>query len=173
MEDNSDLSSRGRFLMIETLFTQALGLVAPWQVDHVNFVQEAGRIDFRVKFGAAIHACPACGEGAQPLHGRLARTWRHLDFFEYEAHLHAEVPRVAWVSERFAVQGLLPSNPLTKALAYARDRRFGLEVFLTDPDVPIDTNHLERTLRAIPMGRRNWLSCWTELGLGTSASSRA
>jgi len=105
--------------MIETLFTQALGLVAPWQVDHVNFVQEAGRIDFRVKFGAAIHACPACGEGAQPLHGRLARTWRHLDFFEYEAHLHAEVPRVAWVSERFAVQGLLPSNPLTKALTYA------------------------------------------------------
>ncbi|MGH9206322.1 MAG: transposase domain-containing protein, partial [Acidimicrobiales bacterium] len=40
----------------------------------------------------------------------------------------------------------------------------GLEVFLTDPDVPIDTNHLERALRAVPMGRRNWLFCWTELG---------
>jgi transposase len=36
--------------------------------------------------------------------------------------------------------------------------------YLTDPDVPIDTNHLERALRAIPMGRKNWMFCWTELG---------
>lgn len=70
----------------------------------------------------------------------------------------------AWVNQQFEAQGLLPSNPMTKALAYARERRFGLEVYLTDPDVPIDTNHLERALRAIPMGRRNWLFCWTELG---------
>lgn len=70
----------------------------------------------------------------------------------------------AWVNRQFETQGLLPSNPLTQALAYARDRRFGLEVFLTDADVPLDTNHLERALRAIPMGRKNWLFCWTELG---------
>ena len=70
----------------------------------------------------------------------------------------------AWVNQQFEAQGLLPSNPLTKALAYARERRFGLEVYLTDPDVPIDTNHLERALRAIPMGRKNWMFCWTELG---------
>jgi transposase len=70
----------------------------------------------------------------------------------------------AWVSRQFAAQGLLPSNPLTRALAYARERRYGLEVYLTDPEVPIDTNHLERALRAIPMGRKSWLFCWTELG---------
>lgn len=70
----------------------------------------------------------------------------------------------AWINQQFAAQGLLPTNPLTKALAYARERRFGLEVYLTDPDVPIDTNHLERALRAIPMGRKNWMFCWTELG---------
>lgn len=70
----------------------------------------------------------------------------------------------AWVNEQFEAQGLLPSNPLTKALAYARERRLGLEVYLTDADVPIDTNHLERALRAIPMGRKNWMFCWTELG---------
>jgi len=81
------------------------------------------------------------------------------------AHAKPVVERFfAWIGERFAVQGLLPSNPLTKALAYARDRRCGLEVFLTDPDVPIDTNHLERALRVVPMGRKNWLFCWTELG---------
>ena len=70
----------------------------------------------------------------------------------------------AWVQARFDAQGLLPTSPMTKALAYARERRLGLEVFLTDPDVPIDTNHLERALRAIPMGRKAWLFAWTELG---------
>ena len=69
-----------------------------------------------------------------------------------------------WVDGQFQRQGLLPSNPFTQALAYARERRAGLEVFLADPDVPVDTNHLERALRAIPMGRKAWLFCWTELG---------
>lgn len=58
-----------------------------------------------------------------------------------------------WIERQFQRQGLLPSNPFTKALAYARERRVGLEVFLTDPEVPVDTNHLERALRVIPMGR--------------------
>ena len=69
-----------------------------------------------------------------------------------------------WVDTQLQRQGLTPANPLTQALAYARERRAGLEVFLTDPDVPIDTNHLERALRVIPMGRKSWLFCWTELG---------
>jgi transposase len=69
-----------------------------------------------------------------------------------------------WIDKQFQAQGLLPSNPLLGALAYARDRREGLMVYLDDPEVPIDTNHLERALRVIPMGRKNWLFCWTELG---------
>ena len=77
-------------------------------------------------------------------------------------------PRVeaffAWIDQQFERQGLLPSNPFTQALHYARKRRVALEVFLTDPDVPMDTNHLERALRPIPMGRKNWNFCWTELG---------
>ena len=28
----------------------------------------------------------------------------------------------------------------------------------------INTNHLERALRVIPIGRKNWLFSWTELG---------
>ena len=62
-----------------------------------------------------------------------------------------------WVADTAADTGLLPSNPLSKALAYAHKRRAGLEVFLSDADVPIDTNHLERGLRVIPMSRRAWL----------------
>lgn len=77
-------------------------------------------------------------------------------------------PRVqaffTWVDQQFEQQGLLPKNPLTKALAYVRERRAGLSVFLEDADVAIDTNHIERALRPIPMGKKNWLFCWTEVG---------
>lgn len=79
----------------------------------------------------------------------------------------------AWMNEHFEDQGLLPSNPLTKALAYARDRRFGLEVYLAYPDVPIDSNHLERARRAIPCGARIGCSAGPTLALRTSGSCRA
>jgi hypothetical protein len=69
-----------------------------------------------------------------------------------------------WVDRQLERQGFTPTHPFIKALVYAKDRRLGLEVFVTDPDVPIDTNHLERALRVIPMGRKSWLFCWTELG---------
>lgn len=59
---------------------------------------------------------------------------------------------------------LLPSNPFTKALHYALDREDALRVFLEYPNVPVDTNHLEREIRPIAVGRKNWLFCWTELG---------
>lgn len=69
-----------------------------------------------------------------------------------------------WVDKKFEHLGLLPSNPFLKALAYIRDRREELKVYLRDADVPIDTNHLERALRVVPIGRKNWMFCWTELG---------
>ena len=59
---------------------------------------------------------------------------------------------------------LFHASPLAKALRYALERRLGLEVFLDDPEVAIDTNHLERALRPIPMGKRNWLFTSTEVG---------
>ena len=70
----------------------------------------------------------------------------------------------AWCRKQCERVDLLPKSPLAKALRYALEREDGLSVFLTDPRVAIDTNHLERGLRPVPMGRRNWLFAWTELG---------
>ena len=70
----------------------------------------------------------------------------------------------AWCREQCGRADLLPKSPLAKALKYALDREAGLSVYLSDADVPMDTNHLERGLRPIPMGRRNWLFAWTKLG---------
>ncbi len=69
-----------------------------------------------------------------------------------------------WCDDQCHRADLLPSNPLSKALQYAMARRVSLQVFLADRDVPIDTNHLERGIRPIAMGRRSWLFCWIELG---------
>lgn len=69
-----------------------------------------------------------------------------------------------WVRRQRQREDLVPKDPFSKALMYLANRETELSVFLSDPDVPIDTNHLERLIRPIPMGRRNWLFCWTELG---------
>jgi len=59
---------------------------------------------------------------------------------------------------------LLPTNPYTKAASYARERDKALRVFLDDPGVRLDTNHLERQIRPVAVGRKNWLFCTTEVG---------
>lgn len=69
-----------------------------------------------------------------------------------------------WCQGQLQRSDLVPSNPLSKALGYVLPREDKLRVFLEDPDLPLDTNHLERALRPIPMGRKAWLFCWTELG---------
>ena len=70
----------------------------------------------------------------------------------------------AWLEGLQARHALLPSSPFARAVAYAMEREAGLKVFLEDPAVPLDTNHLERQIRPVAVGRRNWLFCWTEVG---------
>lgn len=69
-----------------------------------------------------------------------------------------------WLKTTLRDRVLLPTNPFTEAARYALAREGPLQVFLEYPDVPIDTNHLERELRVIALGRKNWMFCWTEIG---------
>ena len=70
----------------------------------------------------------------------------------------------AWLERTLREQVLLPTDPFTKAAQYALEREAALRVFLEYPTVPLDTNHLEREIRVIAMGRKAWLFCWTEVG---------
>jgi transposase len=58
-----------------------------------------------------------------------------------------------WCQAQLRRGDLVPSNPLSKALGYVLKREHQLRVFLEEPDVPMDTNHLESALRPIPLGR--------------------
>ena len=70
----------------------------------------------------------------------------------------------AWLKQTGITEVILPTNPFGQAARYALEREAGLRVFLANPDVPLDTNHLEREIRPVALGRKNWLFCWTEVG---------
>jgi transposase len=70
----------------------------------------------------------------------------------------------AWLKQTVITEIILPTNPFGQAARYALEREAGLRVFLANPDVPLDTNQLEREIRPVALGRKNWLFCWTEVG---------
>jgi len=77
------------------LLQAALGLGSPWQVTACDFDANAQQLDIRLDFPAGSRfACPACGAAACPVHDTDTTTWRHLNFFQHQAFLHARVPRI-------------------------------------------------------------------------------
>jgi transposase len=78
------------------LFSLALGLTKPWQVADLKFSKEEGRLDLWIDFvKGAKFPCPSCDQTKEAeVHDTQDRTWRHLNFFQYETYLHARVPRV-------------------------------------------------------------------------------
>jgi transposase len=79
------------------LFTAALGLSGPWRVIRTEFDPEAAQLDLYLGFDrGARFVCPAkdCAHGGCPVHDAVEKTWRHLDFFQHKAFLHARLPRV-------------------------------------------------------------------------------
>lgn len=69
-----------------------------------------------------------------------------------------------WCQQQANRAELLPASLFSKAINYARNHEPQLKVFLSDPNVPMDTGAVERGLRVIPMGKKNWLFNWTEVG---------
>jgi hypothetical protein len=91
-------------------------------------------------------------EGENKLEYRVEHTKPIVDAF------------FVWLEETLRDRILLRSNRFTKAADYVIERKNALYVFLENPAVPIDTNELEREIRPIAVGRRNWLFCWSEIG---------
>lgn len=51
----------------------------------------------------------------------------------------------------------LPKGPVAKAIGYFTGNYDALELFLKDPNIPLDNNVSERQLRLIALGRKNYL----------------
>ena len=77
------------------LFQMALGVKPPWVVRKSEFDAAAKRLDIYLDFARGSRfECPQCGTADCPAYDSEEKTWRHLNFFQHEAHLHARVPRV-------------------------------------------------------------------------------
>jgi transposase len=77
------------------LLQLALGLTPPWTVSRSDFDTEAHRLDVEIDFAPGSRfACPTCGAADCSAYDTERMTWRHLNFFQHEAYLHARVPRV-------------------------------------------------------------------------------
>jgi transposase len=77
------------------LLQLALALAPPWSVTRSEFDPEAHRLDIHIDFPAGSRfPCPDCGAAGCSVHDTEQMTWRHLNFFQHQAWLHARVPRV-------------------------------------------------------------------------------
>ncbi|WP_239142630.1 hypothetical protein [Variovorax sp. WS11] len=80
--------------MTAKLFEAALGIAAPWSVNSVEFDEGAKLLTVLVDFEPGTHFAVAGYEGTHPVHDTVAKTYRHLNFFQHECHLHVRTPRV-------------------------------------------------------------------------------
>jgi len=91
-----DRGDSGDTVMRDTSLLQlALGLVPPWRVAGSDFDAAARRLDIHIDFAVGSRFnCPDCGADNCPVHDTEQTSWRHLNFFQHQAYLHARVPRV-------------------------------------------------------------------------------
>ncbi len=88
----------------EVLFGHALGIAPPWEVTEVSFSKESSRLDITIGFQrGTTFPCPVCG-AMVPVYDTTEKEWRHMNFFQYEAYLHAKVPRVKCPNEGCGVK---------------------------------------------------------------------
>jgi transposase len=157
-----------------TLLSDGHKPYATFAKDNSDIIHAECWVHTRRYFERSMDAEPAAANEALALIGRLFEIEKEIREkklqgesklnYRTEHSLPAVKAFWAWCEKQCYRLELEPSNPLSKALKYARARVEALQVFLADPDVPLDTNHLERSLRPIPMGRKNWLFCWSEMG---------
>jgi hypothetical protein len=139
-----------------------------------QIVHAACWVHMRRGFEKALDSEPQAAQQALDIIATLYRHEKHIRYKQLNlADIHAyrqqhSEPLVTdffrWVYQQRQRTDLLPKSPFAKALHYAHERECQLKVFLSNPALPMDTNHLERALRVIPMGRKNYLFCWSELG---------
>ena len=78
------------------LYTQLLGIEAPWSVAGVELNSEIQEVLVRVEIlqRGSLFPCPECGQSCTLHDHREVRRWRHLDSCGFSTFLLARVPRV-------------------------------------------------------------------------------
>ena len=72
-----------------------------------------------------------------------------------------------WAKGAYA--DVLPKSPIGKAIAYSLNQWDALNRYTDDPALNIDNNTAERAIRAIAVGRKNWLFLGSDNGGNAAA----
>jgi len=80
--------------MSAQIFQTALGIMPPWFVADVDFIEAEKVLKIEIDFerGSRFQVADIVGE--HPVHDTIVKRYRHLNFFQHECFLHVRVPRV-------------------------------------------------------------------------------
>ena len=80
------------------LFAKALMVEKPWYIHEIQFDQQAGKLEIWIDFergSTFYYEDKESGvKGEFKAYDTTQKTWRHLNFFQYQCYLHAWIPRV-------------------------------------------------------------------------------
>lgn len=79
------------------LFQEALDIQDPWYIEYYEFSKREKCLHLYLEFKPkSAFTCPHCHQSACRVYDtpQFDRTWRHLNFWEYETYLHVRLPRV-------------------------------------------------------------------------------
>ena len=99
-KDNNDIQKGCHFMLNEELFTKALNLEYPWKVTKVYLEQGTNIFDGKLHVyidytDKSTLKCPVDSNDQDvEFYDFKERTWRHLNFWQYEKFIHAKVTRV-------------------------------------------------------------------------------
>ena len=83
---------------MKDLFQSALGIEQPWFVESIDFDSDQSRMDIHLNFYRGSTFANPADPSDQPkqykAYDTVKKSWKHLNFFQHECHLHAPVPRV-------------------------------------------------------------------------------
>ena len=97
------------------------------------------------------------GDAADAVRQQLRQERTKAKLAAFAAWLEDQAPRV------------LPKSPIGQAIAYARRQWSALQRFTEHGFLNIDNNASERALRAVALGRKNWLFAGSDKGGKTAA----
>ena len=97
------------------------------------------------------------GDAADAVRWQLRQERTKAKLAAFAAWLEDQAPRV------------LPKSPIGQAIAYARRQWSALQRFTEHGFLNIDNNASERALRAVALGRKNWLFAGSDKGGKTAA----
>jgi transposase len=104
---------------------------------------------------ALVHELYDVEDRARPLDDAERRALRQRESVPLMAQLRA-------VLDCPAAARVLPKSSFGEALAYLRNHWAAFQLYLDDGRLPIDNNDVERDLRRVAIGRKNWLFLGSE-----------